>query len=270
MALNDALRDFSKKPLGFRIGVMAAGVGVIALLYWQLFYSDMSDELKGLKATNAKLQQKHKKLIDREKEYKKLVKQNEQLKEQLIKNRVSLPTSSELPSFFVHLQKQAAQSGASIRKWSRAREVPVGFYVKVPVSISISGTYHQILHYFKLLAQTDRIITVENLKLGGATRRNDETVLTASFAASTFRVADAAGDNALFGGPEKEADKGKKKSSKVGDARKKREADVAKRLGEKPSAKEATDAAKAANKAVNDKTDKGVNRMTNPGAGGVP
>jgi len=246
MSLNDTLKDFSKKPLGFRLGVIAGAYAVVGLLYWQFYYSGMSDELGQLKATNTQLKQKHQKLKAREAEYKELVKQNEELKEQLIKNRVSLPTTAELPSFFVHLQKQAAASGASIRKWKRAKEKRVGFYVQVPVSITLSGTYHQILHYFKLLSQTDRIITVENLKLGGAARRNDETVLSASFTASTFRMADGTSD-ALFQGDDGGDDEDKKDAKKT---------DIKK----KPTAAEATKAAKDANKATDEQADKGVER----------
>ncbi len=270
MAANDALADFAKKPIGFKIAVFLGVYAVLGFLYWQLYYSGMSDKVAELEVTGNRLQQEHQKLRTRETKYKKLVKQNEQLKEQLLKNRVSLPTSSELPSFYVHLQKQAAASGVTIVKWGRGREVPVSFYVKVPVGISVSGTYYQILQYFKLLSQTDRIITIENLKIGGAKIRNDETVLSASFQASTFRLAGDGGDAELFPGDDagkKKADK--KKKSKVGDARAKREKDVADRMGEK-SAEGDKKPTTPAPKAGGDNSKKGVNRLKNPGAGVTP
>jgi Tfp pilus assembly protein PilO len=225
--------------MGQKVAFFAAGIAVVVLLYYQLYYSSLSDELDNLKNQNTQLTQQNKQLQDRERKYKELVKKNDDLKEQLIKNRISLPTSAELPAFFVHLQKQAASSGVSINRWSRRREIPIGkSYVKVPVGMTITGTYYQILHYFKLLSETDRIITVESLSLGGAKVRADETVLRASFTASTFRLPGDGSDDLFQGEPEDEAadkpagslkDRAKQK---VEAARDKREQDVAERSGE--------------------------------------
>ena len=62
MSFNDSLKDFAKKPLGFRIGVIAGILAALGLLYWQFFYSGLSDEIGQLKATNTQLKQKHQKL----------------------------------------------------------------------------------------------------------------------------------------------------------------------------------------------------------------
>ena len=241
-SLNDSLRSFAKKPLGFKVGVFAAGIVVVALLYYQLYYSSLSDEFDSLKVQNTQLTTQHKQLQDRERKYKKLIKTNDELKEQLVKNAVSLPTSSELPAFFVHLQKQAASSGVAIGRWNRKREIPVGgSYVKVPVGMTITGTYYQILHYFKLLSETDRIITIESLSLGGAKLRADETILNASFTASTFRQPGDGTDDLFQGDPEEEAvapkgnslkDRAVDKVKAAGDAREKRAADLAEQAGE--------------------------------------
>jgi len=279
MALEDSLKEFSKKPLGYKAAVFVGIYAVFGFFYWQFMYSGLSDDLGNLRVVGKRIQDEHTKLKKRESDYKTLVKRNEKLKEQLQQNRVSLPSTAELPSFFVHLQKQAASSGVSIHRWGRGKEIPVSFYVKVPVNITIGGTYYQILQYFSLLSQTDRIITVENLRIGGATVRNDETLLSASFQASTFRLAGDGLDDQLFPGDDakkKTGKKDKKKRSraeaakdKVNTANRKREKDVADRMGEPTAKGDGDTAAKPAPDSGGDKTKKGVNRLKNPGAGGI-
>lgn len=229
--LNDSLRAFAKRPLGYKVAVFIGGMAVVGGLYYQLRYSGLSDELDEATQLNQVTQQRNAELKQREVQYRELVKQNDALKETLQQNRLSLPTTAELPSFFVHLQKQAAASGANILQWSRKNEVPFGnSFVKVPVSMSISGTFYQINRYFHLLSQTDRIITVESLSLGGAAQRGDETILRATFQASTFRLAGQGVDD-LYKSAEPEVD-GKKpeksKAEQIREARRKRERDVGK------------------------------------------
>jgi hypothetical protein len=70
--------------------------------------------------------------------------------------------------------------------------VPVETYFKVPVHLEIAGDFYQINNYFKLLSETARIITIENLFIGDPKRVGDRVQLTAKFTASTFRAAQAA------------------------------------------------------------------------------
>jgi hypothetical protein len=57
----------------------------------------------------------------------------------------------------------------------------------VPVAMQIQGTFHQILHYFKLIHETERVITIEDLSLGKPQVGDDQLLLSASFTAATFR-----------------------------------------------------------------------------------
>ncbi len=99
-----------------------------------------------------------------------------------------------MPAFFDHLQRKAGEAGVNLRRWDRKAEEPVGEYVKVPVSIEMTGTFYQLLRYFSLLspsgassAANERIVSVENIELRDPKIENDAVLLTARFTASTFR-----------------------------------------------------------------------------------
>jgi Tfp pilus assembly protein PilO len=121
-----------------------------------------------------------------------MIQEKEALDLKLSTNQVSLPRTSDLPSFIGHLQRQAAVAGVTFKNWSRVQEAPVQGYVKVPVAVEVYGTFYQVLKYFYLLGKTKRIITVENFKLERLPDNSDNVLLRASFRATTFRQADGA------------------------------------------------------------------------------
>lgn len=190
MARTDYMAELARKPPGFKLALLGGILAVLGLLYWQMMYSSVSDDLDSAKARNRSLRQKSDKLAKDKREWDQLVLEKKELDAELTKNQVSLPSSSELPSFFYHLQKQAAGAGVKLDNWSRNKETPVESYIKVPVSMEVSGTFYQINNYFKLLYETDRIITIENLKLSYLGSKDDEIKLKAKFVASTFRLPD--------------------------------------------------------------------------------
>jgi type IV pilus assembly protein PilO len=188
---NELVEKFSRAPLGTKIGVFAALAVLLGVGYWYLFYSDLEEQLRVGKAQAKKLSTDATKLKERQKQYRDLVDKKKDIEVAVTRNQVALPASSELPAFFVSLQSQAVAANVQVTTWDRGDESPVETYVKVPVKLTVRGDFYQIVEYFKLLYETRRIITVQDLNISSPTREGDKVVLTASFTASTFRQADA-------------------------------------------------------------------------------
>jgi type IV pilus assembly protein PilO len=269
MARRDLAAELSQKPLGFKLGILAGVLVVLGFFYWQFFYSSLADEQKALTSERSKLAKKETALKQREKEWIELLQKKEILDEQLTKNRVTLPASSELPAFFVHLQKQAASAGVTVVSWTRRKESAVETYVKVPVEMHITGTFYQINNYFRLLAQTDRIISIGGLNLRPFRTKNEEIILKASFNAMTFRQKDRPPDTTL--GESSEGDGGEDASgqpargSRAGAGR---FADSA--LGEQEAVENETGdqaARETAPAPPSDAPAAGVDRIVDPGTG---
>ncbi len=197
MARKDYISILASKPPGYKLAVLGGVAVVLGFLYWQFFYSQLSDDLQQAKNQTTSLEQKNVKLQNDLKEWNVLVLQKKSLEAELSRNQVSLPAASELPSFFLHLQKQASGAGVKLDNWLRLKESAVESYIRVPVSIEITGSFYQINNYFKLLYETDRIITVENMALVVVADTNDDLRLNAKFTASTFRLPDQPPDTNL-------------------------------------------------------------------------
>jgi len=164
---------------------------VLAAAYYFFVYSDLDAEYSSKVALRTRLVEQEQQLVKRQTEYRDLLQQKKDIDERLQKNAIKLPESSELPAFFQHLETQAATANVRIVSRALDKEVPVENYVKVPVKLEVQGDFYQINNYFKLLSETNRIITIENLSIG--TPQRDPTghvTLSAKFTASTFKQAD--------------------------------------------------------------------------------
>ena len=188
---NELIDKFSKASTGVKVAVFGGIALLLGFLYWYMFYGDLAEQLESGKAEATKLASDEVKLKERQKQYRELLDKKKAIEDGLAKNQIALPASSELPSFFVSLQSQAIAASVQLVNWSRQDEIPVETYVKVPVKMEVRGDFYQIVQYFKLLFETRRIITVENLIISDPVKDGDQLLLSAKFTASTFRQADA-------------------------------------------------------------------------------
>jgi Tfp pilus assembly protein PilO len=187
---SELIERFSRQPTSTKVATFVGIAAAMGLLYWYFFYADLQDQLKQQQATARKLAQEDERLKQRKQQYRELLDKKKTIEDALSSNQISLPASSELPSFFVSLQSQAIAANVQLVKWTRRDEKPVDNYVKVPVEMDVRGDFYQIMNYFKLLHETKRIITVEDLVIGDGKREGGRYLLSAHFVASTFRQPD--------------------------------------------------------------------------------
>jgi Tfp pilus assembly protein PilO len=198
---NDLVDRLAKAPPRVKAVVFVVTAAVLGGLYYYFFYSDLQDQEKSQQATTQQLTKEATDLAARQKQYREMVQERDATAAMIAKYKESFPAASELPSFFRHLQAQALAAGVTLVKWTREPEAPVESYVRVPVTVEVTGTFFQLEKYFKLLRDTPRIISVENLSIGNRTMDGDKEILTAHFRASTFRQADQPVPTTVPGAP---------------------------------------------------------------------
>ena len=186
----EVLDRFGRQPTSVKVIAFVALLLVFGGLYYYLFFGDMVEEQEALAATRTKLIDDEKKLVKRQGEYQALLEKKKKVERRLGDNAVRLPESSELPAFFAHLETQAATANIRILNRNVEKEIAVESYIKVPVKMMVEGDFYQLNQYFKLLYETPRIISIDQLSIKAKERAADKTRLEAVFVASTFRQAD--------------------------------------------------------------------------------
>src|SRR4029077_12516733 len=153
----------------------------------------MQDEEAHLEQDKARLEKEKKEYERRKQEY--LAFRNEVnalLEEQKELLRV-LPKADDIEQFIENVQAQIELTGLTKVDWSREPAQPVEMYVKIPIKMSLIGTYHQINHFFKQVGDLKRIVNIEDVALdpvGLGIPVDQQNQLKANFTATTFMFTD--------------------------------------------------------------------------------
>jgi type IV pilus assembly protein PilO len=180
-------------PMLVKVGVLAGVIGLMGGGYWYFFYSDMQDEMEQLQKQAQKLEKERSEYEQRKKEYLAFRNEvNQLLEEQKELVRV-LPKSDDIEQFIENIQAQVELSGLQKVASVRDSAQPVDMYIKIPIRMSLNGTYHQINHFFKNVGALKRIVNIEDLSLtpsSDAGDLNKPVTLNAKFVATTFMFRD--------------------------------------------------------------------------------
>jgi type IV pilus assembly protein PilO len=180
-------------PMLIKVGVLAGILGVVGGGYWYFFYSDMQDEMEQLQKQGQKLEKERAEYEKRKQEYLAFRNEvNQLLDEQKELVRV-LPKSDDIEQFIENVQAQVELTGLQKVATIRDSAQPVDMYIKIPIRMSLNGTYHQINHFFKNVGELKRIVNIEDLVLSPSTDAKDMNqgvTLNARFIATTFMFRD--------------------------------------------------------------------------------
>jgi type IV pilus assembly protein PilO len=148
-----------------KVGVGALFAILIGVLYFVVFYSDVDTDLTNAKNREKTLSQQ---LADAEKsreEYQKDADEKTRREQQAREQKKILPDDPEMPAFLATIQDVATVSGVNLTSWSPTEEVPEEFYAKVPMKLTLTGKFHQVVKFFHGVGQQDRIINVEDIHI---------------------------------------------------------------------------------------------------------
>jgi type IV pilus assembly protein PilO len=185
---------FAALTLAAKLGIIGGLVVVMTGGYWYFFYSDMQDEQAHLESDRARLETEKHEYERRKQEY--LAFRNEVnslLEEQKELLRV-LPKADDIEQFIENVQAQIELSGLSKVESVREAAQPVEMYVKIPIKMSLTGTYHQINRFFRQVGELKRIVNIEDLALDpvsiAPSTPEQQNLLKANFTATTFMFND--------------------------------------------------------------------------------
>jgi type IV pilus assembly protein PilO len=192
-------RILGLRPIG-KVGLLLGALALVAGGYWYFWYSDMQDESAQLDGVILKAQDERSAYTARQKEYKAFRNEVAQLLDEQKELLRVLPKRDDIEQFIESVNAQVELSG--LQKVSSVREpaVPEEMYLRIPIRMSLTGTYHQINRFFKNVGALKRIVTIADLKLappasqgGGAGNQANavaDGTLKADFVAQTFQFVD--------------------------------------------------------------------------------
>ncbi|PIP39106.1 MAG: protein PilO [Desulfobacterales bacterium CG23_combo_of_CG06-09_8_20_14_all_51_8] len=95
----------------------------------------------------------------------------------------ALPLSNEVPSLLTGVSQIGKDAGLSFLLFKPEPEVVKEFYAELPITMNLSGTYHDLGMFFDQLAGMDRIVNVKKFDM----TFNEGSPLTIACTAETYK-----------------------------------------------------------------------------------
>ena len=98
-----------------------------------------------------------------------------------------LPSDTEVPGLIEDITNKGVESGLEIKSIKLEAEQAKEFYVELPISIEVVGSYHDFGTFVSGIAGLPRIVTLHNFKINPADSKGAPGVLSMSISAKTYR-----------------------------------------------------------------------------------
>jgi type IV pilus assembly protein PilO len=177
----------TRLPLPAKLGVSAGVVSLVAVAYFVVFYGDVASKIEVAARQEGTLKAELQSVKKAQSEYNKdLAELTEREQRQADLNKI-LPQTTEYPAFLSSLQTVANGTGVSLAAWTPKEEARKEYYAKIPMSLELTGRYHQIARFFFAVGQLERIINMENIALASPQRQGEDVVVKVKARATAFR-----------------------------------------------------------------------------------
>lgn len=102
-----------------------------------------------------------------------------------------LPSDTEVPGLLEDIDARGSESGLDINSIRLEQEQEAEYYIELPISINVSGGYHDMGSFVSGVAGMPRIVTLHNFTL---TRSDGGSTLNMQIGAKTYRYKEQEGE----------------------------------------------------------------------------
>jgi len=189
----DTFLDEKYIPLdkGIKIGIVAGTMCLMVACYYFFFYAPGAAGIANIK------QQIHSAQLDLNKakkaardlpEYRAKIKKTQKAFKTAA---IVLPKTKEIPNLLRNISDLGKGAGLDFLSFKPGGETARDFYAEIPVNISIRGPYHNMGFFLDQVSKLDRIVTVNNIKMGSPKKIGGEMLLSSTCRLMTYRFTNA-------------------------------------------------------------------------------
>ncbi|MFN3200349.1 MAG: type 4a pilus biogenesis protein PilO [Bradymonadia bacterium] len=184
--MNTLLERFLAVPLWQRILLQAMILLGGAALWYNFVYLSID---KDISRTRRDIKKLTKQIADNNtarKNAEEIQKRIDKITEELTSIQDRLPANAELGDLLQKIHGQAKIVGLQIARFEREDAVDENLYIRIPVKMTLRGSFHHIATFFYYVGNLTRIVNVENIQLSVLDRKSDGPELEAQCTATTF------------------------------------------------------------------------------------
>ena len=186
-------KDPSSWPSLPKVALFGAVVLVTVVLFWFGFLRNFEEDLVREEQNEVSLRKDYEAKLKKAVSLEGLKKQREQVQMYVLELEKQLPNRSEMSALLTDINRAGLGRNLQFEIFKPGQEVVKDYYAELPISIKISGNFHDVGMFASDIAFLSRIVTLNDISIapqekGGA--------LTLNAVAQTYRYLDASEINA--------------------------------------------------------------------------
>lgn len=173
-------------PIAPRLLCALGALALVVFFGWYLYWSPQLEELEIGKQEEVKLRDAYKDKVRQAINLDALRKQKEQVGEYVATLEKQLPSKAEMDALLSDINQAGLGRGLQFELFKPGQVVVKDYYAELPISIKVTGNYHDVGAFTGDIANLPRIVTLNNLNLTTL----KEGSLSLETVAKTFRYLD--------------------------------------------------------------------------------
>lgn len=161
---------------------------VVVFIGWTTLLSDAHDQLDAEIAKEPALKEDYRNKLGQAVNLSELRKQKLQVEEYVTQLEKQLPGKAEMDALLSDINQAGLGRGLQFELFRPGQSVVKDYYAELPISLRVSGRYHDVGAFAADVANLSRIVTLHNISIEGS-RGSD--VLAMEATARTYRYLDA-------------------------------------------------------------------------------
>jgi type IV pilus assembly protein PilO len=171
-----------------KIIILVAFLCIITGVYFYSVYTPQQQELDAMKKELSKLVEELEKSKAISRDLEKYKAQVEQMNKELALALTQLPNEKEIPEILRNISSLGKESQLEFTLFRPKPEEPQPYYAKVPIELSIVGSYHNTGTFFDKVSKLPRIINVVDFNITKLNvKGRDEAAIKTSCLLNTYR-----------------------------------------------------------------------------------
>ena len=185
----NAFLDTKYIPLDNKIKIGIAVVLIIApiALFYFFMYAPNVKKIQGLETQKTGLVAEIEKAKKAASELEAVKASIAATEEQFKETAILLPKDNEIPALLRNISDLGKGAGLDFLSFRPGAEVPKDFYAEIPIDIQIQGPYHNLGFFLDQVSKLERIVTVDNIQMGGGKKEGAEMLLNSTCRLKTYR-----------------------------------------------------------------------------------
>ena len=184
---NIDVNNISSWPLPIKIsGIALVGILVIAAGFWFIIRGEL-DDLAGRQDQEVRLKETYRNkaaLAINLAAYKTQMEEMRQTFGSLLRQ---LPDTTEVPDLLIDITQAGLGQGLDFVLFKPEKERPKEFYAELPISIKVTGSYHELANFVSDVAALPRIVTFGDITIA-SDKKSAKLLMSAK--AKTYRYLD--------------------------------------------------------------------------------